>query len=313
MREIGYDKPLFVQPFDHRGSFKKGFFALPGEVEITPESDQFTPIARAKTLIYRGLLKAVEMGVDPDHVGILVDTEFGSHIIADARSRGIPVAVSAEKSGQEVYDFEYGARWVDHLRFIRPDMVKVLVRFHPDGDAAANTEQMVRLKELSDYVHCTDDLYFIFELLVPATTAEEKAAGDRYDVDLRPGRMVEAIQRLQDFGVEPDIWKIEGLERREQAEAVAAQARAGRAASGRSRAKAGCIILGRGSDAEKVHHWLRAAAPVPGFIGFAVGRTNFSEPVKRYLANPSEEAAAVEAIAGNYKGCVDVWRESQGG
>jgi len=313
MKTIGYDQPLFVQPFDHRGSFTKGFFGLPGGVHIEADRDEFSQVARAKTVVYQGLLRAIEMGVPRQHVGILVDTQFGGHIIADAKEKGIPAAVCTEKTGQNVFDFEYGARWVDHIRHIQPDIIKVLVRFHPADDPTAKVEQMTRLKLLSDYIHATDDHYYMFELLVPATTPGDKEAGPAYDTDIRPGLMVEAIRELQAFGIEPDIWKIEGLDRRQDAEAVSAQARAGRSSWGASREKVGSIILGRGSNQEKVYEWLRVGAPVPGFIGFAVGRTNFSAPLKRFIADPSQEASAVDEIARNYKGCVDTWLTAQKG
>jgi 5-dehydro-2-deoxygluconokinase len=303
MKQIGYDRNLFVQPFDHRGSFTKSYFGFKGAPTIDPSTEQFVKVAQGKTLIYRGLLEAIERGVSAETVGILVDAQFGSHILEDAKSKGIPAAVCVEKSGQNVFDFEYGARWEDHIRFIRPDIVKVLVRFHPQDDPVINREQMARLKLLSDYIHATDDHHLMFELLVPATTDDDKKAGDRYDSEIRFRHMVESIRTLQDYGIEPDIWKLEGLDKRDQAEAVAEQARAGQA-----RKKVGCIILGRGSDKAQVHKWLQVAAPVPGFIGFAVGRTNFSEPLKRYLEDPKHEAAAIQEIAENYKGCVDTWR-----
>ena len=311
-REIGYDKPLFVQPFDHRGSFKKKFFGIADDWNVDPSEDQFTPILETKTIVYRGLLEAIDLGVSPEHVGILVDSEFGLHIQADARRRNIPVASCIEKSGQPVFDFEYGVRWQDHIRFVDPDIVKVLVRHHPADPENERFEQMARLKQVSDFLHGRDRRPFMFELLLPATTDEEKAAGPRYDTEMRAGRMIEAIRELQEFGVEPDIWKLEGLDREEDAHAVAEQARSGSTADGRSREKVGCILLGRGSDAEQVYRWLRTAAPVPGWIGFAVGRTNFAEPVKRFIADRSVERRSIEEIARNYKKCVDVWQEAAG-
>ncbi|MEL7061611.1 MAG: DUF2090 domain-containing protein, partial [Acidobacteriota bacterium] len=274
MKDIGYDRPLFVQPFDHRGSFTKGFFGLTGQPEISVEHDQHGPIADAKTLVYRGLLHAIAQGVDRTEVGILCDTQFGSHILAAARQAGIPMAVCIEKSGQPIFDFEYGSAWQDHLRFVRPDIVKVLVRHHPRHDEAGRREQLARLKAASDYLHAHDDAYFMFELLVPASTDEDRALGDRYDVELRPTLMLEAIREIQDFGVEPDIWKIEGLDREDDARAVAEQTR-----SGAGRDKVGNILLGRGSDRDSVHRWLRVAAPLDGYLGFAVGRTNFKQPL----------------------------------
>ncbi|MEM6796826.1 MAG: DUF2090 domain-containing protein [Acidobacteriota bacterium] len=309
MKDIGYARQLYVQPFDHRGSFTKGFFGLEGQPRIDVSLDQFGPVADAKTLVYRGLLRAIELGVPAEEVGILVDTQFGSHIIADAKARGIQVATCIEKSGQPIFDFEYGASWIDHLRFVNPAMVKVLVRHHPEVDAAGRHEQMARLKQVSDYVHASNDCYFMFELLVPASTEEDKALGERYDVERRPQLMIQAIQEIQDFGIEPDIWKIEGLDRREDAVAVGAQTR-----SGAGRENVGNILLGRGSDKDSVHRWLSVAAPVDGYIGFAVGRTNFKAPLESVIAEPTADraAAAVEQIAENYRGCVDVWQRSRG-
>lgn len=307
MKSIGYDRQLYIQPFDHRGSFTKGFFGLEGQPEIAVAHDQVSPVADAKTLVYRGLLRAIEKGVPADKVGILIDTQFGSHIIADAKTRGIPVSVCLEKSGQPVFDFEYGAAWQDHIRFVRPDILKVLVRHHPHVDEAGRIEQMTRLRQISDFVHSQDEYYFMFELLVPASTDEEKADAN-YDVERRPGLMIEAIQQLQDFGIEPDIWKIEGLDRVEDAKAVAAATRVG------GRDAVGNILLGRGSDQASVYKWLQVAAPLDGYIGFAVGRTNFKTPLEEYLAAPGPEAAqqAIEQIADNYKGCVDTWQEARG-
>jgi myo-inositol catabolism protein IolC len=304
LKTIGYDRPLFVQPFDHRGSFTKGFFGLQGQPEITTAQDQHSPVADAKTLVYRGLLHALELGVDRQTLGILIDTQFGSAIIADAKAKGIPVSICVEKSGQDVFDFEYGDRWQDHLRFMRPDIVKVLVRHHPRVDEPSRREQMARLKQISDYIHAHDDTYYMFELLVPASTDEDKALGDRFDVEARPALMIEAIHELQAFGIEPDIWKIEGLDRVEDAQAVAAATR-----NAPHRARVGNILLGRGADKESVHRWLKVAAPLEGYIGFAVGRTNFSAPLKSYIADPTPAngQAAAEQIGRNFKECVDIW------
>ncbi len=303
---LGYDRPLFIQPFDHRGSFTKKFFGFSGDPKISPGDDAFASISEAKSLIYRGLLQAIEDGLDRRQVGILVDSQFGSQVLTDAAGRGIPRAVCIERSGQPTFDFEYGPGWVNHIRFARPDIVKVLVRLHPDDDVATNVEQLTRLKLVSDYLHGPERRLFMFELLVPATTDADREAGAAYDSEIRPGHMVRAIRQIQDFGVEPDIWKIEGVDRREDAARIAAVIR-----RRPERARVGAIVLGRGSDAVQVHAWLRVAAPVDGFIGFAVGRTNFSAALADWLAGRIEDAAAIRQIADNYRGCVDAFRSAR--
>src|SRR5262249_10723708 len=148
---------------------------------------------------------------------------------------------------------------------------KVLVRYNPEGDRTLNARQAARLKRLADYLHGQTNTLFMFELLVPAENSQlERLNGDKkaYDLQVRPQLMVKAIEELQDAGVEADVWKIEGLERREDCEKIVTAARRG------GRDNVGCIILGRGEDDRKVHEWLTTAAAVPGFIGFAVGRTS---------------------------------------
>src|SRR5262249_19302938 len=147
-----------------------------------------------------------------------------------------------------------------HIELFDPTFCKVLVRYNPEGERDLNQRQAARLKRLCDYLHRTNRL-FMFELLVPAEPAQlARLGGDKkaYDRDLRPGLMVGAVQELQDRGVEADVWKIEGLDRREDCEKVVAVAHRG------GRDKVGCIILGRGEDDRKVREWLTVAAGVPG-------------------------------------------------
>jgi 5-dehydro-2-deoxygluconokinase len=151
---------------------------------------------------------------------------------------------------------------------------------------------------------------FMFELLVPAEKAQlDRLKGDKkaYDRELRPTLMVQTIQQLQDAGVEADVWKIEGLDRRADCEKVVAAARRG------GRSKVGCIILGRGEDDKKVREWLATAAPVPGFIGFAVGRTTFWDPLIDWRAKKTTREAAVAEIARRYREWVDIFDRSRVG
>ena len=130
----------------------------------------------------------------------------------------------------------------------------------------------------------------MFELLVPAEKAQlDRLKGDKkaYDLELRPQLMVQTIQQLQDAGVEPDVWKIEGLDRRDDCEDIVSAARRG------GRSHVGCIILGRGEDDRKVQEWLTTAASVPGFIGFAVGRTSFWDPLVDWRGKKITRDAAV--------------------
>jgi 5-dehydro-2-deoxygluconokinase len=300
---IGYDKPLYVLPFDHRATFSKTMFGWQGPLS----HDQAGQIAAIKGVIYDAFQVAVAHGVPKERAGILVDEQFGASILHDARKQGFVTACPAEKSGRDEFDFEYGADFARHIEASDPTFCKVLVRYNPEGDAAMNRRQAARLKQLSDYLHSNGRLY-MFELLVPATPEQlQRLDGDKkaYDLRSRPALMVRAIHELQDAGVEADVWKIEGIERPEDCRKVVDAARRG------GRDQVGCIILGRGEDDAKVRHWLETAADVPGFIGFAVGRTTFWEPLVEYRANRITRDGAVERIAASYRGWVDLFERAR--
>jgi 5-dehydro-2-deoxygluconokinase len=300
---VGYDKLLYILPFDHRGSFQTKMFGWKGA--LTPA--QTAEIADAKQVVYEGFKEAVAAGVPKEKAGILVDEQFGAAILRDAHRQGYCTACPAEKSGQDEFDFEYGEDFAKHIEAMDPTFCKVLVRYNPEGEAALNQRQTARLKRLSDYLRGSRRL-FMFELLVPPEPAQlSRVKGDKkaYDLELRPGLMVQAIQQLQDAGVEADVWKIEGLDRREDCAKVVAVARRG------GREKVGCIVLGRGEDDKKVREWLTTAAHVPGFIGFAVGRTTFWDPLVDWRAHKITRAAAAAEIARRYREWVTIFEKAR--
>jgi 5-dehydro-2-deoxygluconokinase len=300
MTSIGYDKPLYILPFDHRGTFQKQMFGWNGA--LTPE--QAAQITAAKQVIYDGFKTAIGCGVPKEKAGILVDEQFGTAILRDAAEHGYATACTAEKSAQDEFDFEYGEEFDKHIEAFHPTFSKVLVRYNPEGDKASNTRQSTRLKRLSEYLHKNSRSLFMFELLVPPLKAQlERFKGEKaaYDLELRPQLMVQAMEQLQNAQVDPDVWKIEGLDRREDCEKVVAAARRG------GREKVGCIILGRGEDDRKVTRWLTTAAAVPGFIGFAVGRTSFWEPLMELRRGTMTREGAVTAISNRYREFVDLF------
>jgi myo-inositol catabolism protein IolC len=243
--------------------------------------------------------------VPKDKAGILVDEQFGAAILRDAVEHGYITCCPVEKSGQDEFDFEYGEDFEKHIEALHLTFCKVLVRYNPEGDQALNRRQSTCLKRLSEYLHSNNSPSgFMFELLVPAEKVQlDRLKGDKkaYDLELRPRLMIQTIQELQDTGVEPDVWKIEGLDRQEDCERIVAAAVRG----GRNRV--GCIILGRGEDDSKVREWLATAAAVSGFIGFAVGRTSFWGPLVDWRAGKITRNDAVAEIAGRYQAFVEIF------
>jgi myo-inositol catabolism protein IolC len=301
---LGYSGKLYILAFDHRGSFQKKMFGIEGD----PTPEQTDQIADAKLLIYEGLEKATEEGVDPKATGCLVDEQFGepTGVPAKAKDAGLLLAMPVEKSGQNEFDFEYGDDFGAHIEKFDPDFSKVLVRYNPEGDAGMNERQTERLKRLADWLH-EHDRKFLFELLVPAEDHQlEKVGGDgdRYDAELRPELMRRTITEFQDAGVEADIWKIEGIDTQEDCELIAQTARR----DGRDGVI--CVVLGRGANDDKVDHWLRQGAPVEGYAGFAIGRTIWWDALKGFLDGDLERAEATSQIAEKYLRFVQVYGEA---
>src|SRR5262249_21713673 len=289
---IGYNKPLYILPFDHRSSFEKGLFGW--KSPLTEE--QTEKIAQSKAVIYDAFKLSLAKGGSKEHSGILVDPQFGAALLRDAHANGYISCMPAEKSGQAEFQFEYGDNYEAEIEKFQPNFVKALVRYNPEDDEALNRRQAARLKDLSDTAH-KHNRHFMFELLVPPTTEQnERVKGnqDVYDTKLRPALMADAITELQNRGVEPDVWKIEGLDHGDDClEIVKVAQRDGRD-------DVGCIVLGRGSNEAKVVEWLTIAANVPGFIGFAVGRTSFWDPLVALRDGKATRNEAVEEIAGRF-------------
>ena len=292
-------KELLILAFDHRASFLEKMFEIKNRKPTPEEKKQ---IEDYKKIIFEGFKLSIRKSVPKEIAGLLVDEEFGSGVLREAKKDGLAFAMPVEKSGQEEFDFEYGEDYAKHIEEFDPSFVKVLVRYNPESDATLNKRQMERLKKLSDYL-AQKKRPFLFELIVPSLPAQlAKLGGSKgtYDTELRPKLMVQSLKEIQSAGVEPSIWKLEGVDKPEDAKAVVKQAQS----NGR---KVGVITLGRGESKEKVQEWLKVGAKIPGIIGFAVGRTIFWQPLADYKASKSTRKEAVEKVAQNYLEFTDLW------
>jgi 5-dehydro-2-deoxygluconokinase len=305
MKTISRDwsqEELFILAFDHRGTFTSGLLGIKGRAATREEKEAASGY---KEMIYEGFKRAVEHGVPRANAGVLVDEQFGSKVLREAKKEGYTFAMPVEKSGQDEFDLEYSADFKKHIEDYDPTFVKVLVRYNPDGDKEMNGRQLKRLKTLNDYLKSTNRP-FLFELLVPATKAQLDALPDKkqYDTGVRPKLMARAMAQIQDAEIDPTVWKLEGVDSTEDAKRLAAQARRG----GR---KASVVTLGRGESKEMVQKWVEIGAQTKGVNGFAVGRTIWWEPLSGHKAGKTSKEQAIQAIAENYQGLVKVWNSKR--
>jgi myo-inositol catabolism protein IolC len=299
---LGYAKPLYLMAFDHRGSFEHDLFGASEPVSAQVRDG----IIGVKEIIFDAHAQALAAGAPRQACGVLVDEEFGAGVARRAKAADVPLAMPVERSGQEEFEFQYGDDFAAHIESFDPAFAKVLVRYNPDGDPDMNRRQTERLARLSHWLR-DSERKFLFELLVPATTTQlDKFDGNQreYDRRLRPDLVVATIAALQAGGVEPDIWKIEGLDSRAACEQVVTQARS----EGRDGVQ--CIVLGRGADEPQVIEWVRIGAAVDGFDGFAVGRTLWEDALKNFLADKASRAQTTDEIARRYRDVIDAYRDA---
>jgi myo-inositol catabolism protein IolC len=300
--EPGAD-PLYLLAIDHRTSFTR----LLGRHRESPED--LAVLRDAKDLVYEGFVDAVDRGAPRGASGILVDEQLGADVARSARRDGHPFAMPVERSGQALFELEYGEQFAEHVERFDPDYVKVLVRWNPGDPGHVRDVQGERLRELGTWI-ATSGRRLLFELLIPPIDDDlARLDGDRgrYDLELRPTLTIEAMHQVRDAGVAPAIWKIEGFERRADCE------RLGRAlAADPGPPTASAVVLGRGADPEAVDRWLRAAAPVAGYRGFAIGRSIWSDAVTSYVAGSVTRDQAREQIATRFVRFVDVYRAAAG-
>ncbi|WP_375765692.1 DUF2090 domain-containing protein [Archangium gephyra] len=290
---------LSLLAFDHRDSFERSLLGLSGP----PTADEAEAIRRMKTLIYTGFRLALRQGARRNGSGILVDEHYGTHVAAHALEDGPLLALSVEKNGQDEFDFEYGQDFGAHVETFDPAFTKVTVRYNPDGDAELNARQTERLAHLTDWLQ-QRGRRFLFELRVPPTQAQLDAVGghrERYDAELRPSLLVRAMAELQAGGVEPDVWKIEGLDRASDCANVARQARAG------GRDHVSCIVVDHLTGWKRLERWLRVAGATPGFIGFSLGQTIWWNPLRALQEGRITAADAAQRISENYQRAHITW------
>jgi 5-dehydro-2-deoxygluconokinase len=302
LTKLGYTRPLYILPFDHRATFAKKMFGKGSISELDPQERE--AIREFKMLIYKGFKDAVEKLIPTEEAAILCDEEFGSEVLIDALHNGFLTLLPVEKSGQTEFDFQY-ADFEQHIEKFKPSFVKALVRFNPNDSKSIKQGQKEKLKQLSDYCH-SNRYKFLLEVLIIPNEQQLKDAGTSlgFDRKMRPVLAVEVVKELQQFDVEPDVWKLEGFDREEDYQDLIKAMKEG------GRENVNLIVLGRGAKEEEVEKWLEIGAKeevfemggkIEGVIGFAVGRTVFWQAIERFHKGEIGKAEAIQAVSANFQ------------
>ena len=297
----GWSAELLTFAMDHRDSFR----TLLGLADPPRPGDTATGRA-IKSAVFDGFASSVD-ALGPTGLAVLLDDEYGAPLAARAHGLGVKVIAPVERSGRAELELEYDDALPRLVDTLQADLVKVLLRHNVAGDAALNARQAETLARLSTWC-LNNGVPLMAEVLVPQTAAQRELFGGtsgQWDRVVLPDLTCQAITQLRAAGADPAMWKIEGVDDPAHAEAVVAAARAG------GREDVSCVVLGRGESLIRVEEWLRLAAGVVGFVGFAVGRSLWNDEAKAFHNGEVAHGEAVSAIATKYTHLVNAWRSAR--
>ena len=292
-------KQLYILPFDHRSTFYKGLFAW----QLPLTKAQVKTIKMYKGLVWQAFLKVYKKSQNKENLGILVDEQFGSKILRQARKLSIVTILTTEKSGQKIFDFEYGENFGKHILKFKPDYAKVLVRYNP-SNRKDNLRQLKQLKKINSFCQ-RNKVGLLFELLVSPTDLQLKKFKTKEKFDLQ-GRAVltqKAVKENRAFGIEPDIWKLEAMYKKADWQKII------KIIENKNKKDIKIIVLGRAASKKQVSQWLKIAANFREIIGFAVGRTIFFPPLEKYRDKKISKRQAIEQIAKQFEYFINLWEK----
>src|SRR4051794_8726606 len=231
--------PLYMLAFDHRQVLR----------DLYPTASTQDLMDAKGTVL--DALASLSGGIAKESLAFLVDEEYGGAAAMAARERGLYVAMPIEASRTKVLQAQFPDDYAERFARFDPQAVKALVFHNPADDADRKRIQLTLLQQWGEFAREQKRDYLLEVLITPTEEQLATCGGDKsgFRAQLFPQLLVESIAEMQEAGIEPDIWKIEGLETVEDTAAVAAQANAG----GRDDVR--CIVLGSGESQEKVHSW----------------------------------------------------------
>ena len=288
--------PMYMLAFDHRQVLR----------DLYPAAST-DDLHGAKLAVLDSLELLAGSVSDKKSLAFLVDEEYGAAAAKSARERGFYVAMPIEASRTKILQLQYPDDYRERFERLDPQCVKALAFHNPADDTERKNVQLSLLRQINDFARDQGRDFLLEVLIMPTPEQLEQSGGDTsgFRDALFPELMVESISEMQDAGIEPDVWKIEGLETVEGTTSVGAQATSG----GRDAVR--CIVLGSGETQEKVTGWLANASVVPTFSGLAVGRTVWREPIADMLAGRVTREVALRAMAHSFAALIDAFgRES---
>jgi len=251
-----------------------------------------TRIPEVKRLAADGFRLARERSPRVREFGaLLLDAQYSSDVIAEARRDGVVAGTPAEKAG--AFPLAWATEPFD--RALIGAFVKVLVRFRPDDADEIRDGQWHKLDTLQSWCRRAGT-QLVVEVLVPRRQEPE----DTFDAAGRPAMLADFIGESYRRGLTPQFWKIEGTPAADGARTI------DRAIAAQPQCRQ--IILGKAADIATIERWFAAAYGSVTAVGFAIGRSVFWEPATAFLIGSSTASETAAHICANYLQLVDAWR-----
>jgi 5-dehydro-2-deoxygluconokinase len=269
--------------FDHRNQF----FALAQEAGADEAC-----IAKLKQLFVAAIADVDRGRGMPGRIGLLCDDRYGQDALNSATGRGWWIGRPVELPGSNPLVFDRGrsigttlASWPSE------QVVKCLVKYHPDDAIDDRLEQEAQIRALYDAVQVSGH-ELLLEIVPPKSLP--RASDTVY----------RALKRLYNLGIFPEWWKLEPMDSEQWSNVDALIAE-------RDPYCRGVLILGQSAGINALAHAFRDARGSATCRGFAVGRTIFEAPSRQWLAGEIDDGALVRAVRGSFEALIDAWQEAR--
>ena len=223
--------------------------------------------------------------------GMLLDGRYGREALFRADELGFWIGRPVEAPGSRPLDFEFGGSLGARLiEWPVSHTIKCLCFYRPDDTAEMKARQERELLRLYDAARAIGR-----ELLIEIVAGKHGPLGD--------DTVAEVIARLYEIGIKPDWWKLE-------AQAPAAWARIDAAIAAGDPLCRGAMVLGLEAPEADLAQAFRHARGAATVKGFAVGRTIFVEPARRWFQGQGGDAEAVRAMADSFARLCAHWESA---
>ena len=269
--------------FDHRNQF----FELAQQVE-----DSESKLSTLKRLFVEAVAQTASTRSLSSSIGLLCDDRYGQEALDAATGRGWWIGRPVELPGSNPLQFDRGRSiGTTLLSWPQEHIAKCLVRYHPDDAIDNRLEQEAQIRALYDAVQSSGH-EFLLEIIPPRDLRRED------DTVLR------SLKRLYNLDIYPEWWKLEPMSpaQWQAIDALIAE---------RDPYCRGVVVLGQSATIDALRAGFGSARASETCRGFAVGRTIFEDPSRRWLAGAIDDAALIREVRANFEMLIDAWRTAR--